>query len=122
MYGELDIPVTGSCCQMVVEKFWAKRDESNWCIINYLQHYLGFYNFLFASTSNSIIMQGVLMEESTKLLSLSKAAKILGVCTQSLRLWDKQGKIDMIRTPGGSRKVPVGEINRLLNNRVLKKG
>lgn len=48
-----------------------------------------------------------------KLLLLSEAAKILGVSTGTLRRWDSSGKISMIRTPGGQRRVSVEEVERL---------
>jgi len=50
----------------------------------------------------------------TKHLSLSKASKILGITTQTLRAWDREGKIQTIRTDGGHRRVPQSEIDRLL--------
>jgi putative resolvase len=50
----------------------------------------------------------------TKHLSLSKASKILGITTQTLRAWDREGKIHTIRTEGGHRRVPQSEIDRLL--------
>jgi len=50
-----------------------------------------------------------------ELLTLSKTSKILGVTTKTLRNWDKQGKIKTERTPGGHRRIPVSEIERLTN-------
>jgi excisionase family DNA binding protein len=48
-----------------------------------------------------------------KLLSLSEAAKILGVTTQTLRNWDRAGKIKTIRTLGAHRRISVSEIEKL---------
>ena len=47
--------------------------------------------------------------------TLLKAAELLGVTTQTLRNWDKAGKIHTIRTPGNQRRIPESEIARLLN-------
>ena len=47
--------------------------------------------------------------------TLSKAAELLGVTTQTLRNWDNAGKIKAIRTPGNQRRIPEGEIMRLQN-------
>jgi putative resolvase len=49
-----------------------------------------------------------------KHFTLSKAAEILGVTTQTLRNWDNAGKIKTIRTPGNQRRIPESEIERLL--------
>jgi putative resolvase len=48
-----------------------------------------------------------------KLLSLSEAAEVLGVTTQTLRNWDKAQKIKTVRTVGSHRRVPISEIERL---------
>ena len=45
--------------------------------------------------------------------TLSEAARILGVTTQTLRTWDKTGKINVIRTPGNQRRIPESELLRL---------
>jgi len=45
--------------------------------------------------------------------SLSSAAELLGVTTQTLRNWDNSGKINVIRTPGNQRRIPESEIVRL---------
>jgi excisionase family DNA binding protein len=51
-----------------------------------------------------------------KHLTLSKAAEILGVTTQTLRNWDNAGKIKTIRTIGNQRRVPESEIKRILGD------
>jgi putative resolvase len=48
-------------------------------------------------------------------LTLSKVSKILGVTTKTLRNWDRDGKIKTERTPGGHRRIPSSEIDRLTN-------
>jgi len=50
-----------------------------------------------------------------KFYTLSEAAKILSVTTQTIRAWDKNGKIKTIRTPGNQRRLPESEILRLTN-------
>ena len=53
--------------------------------------------------------------KSTKdLLRLSEAAAALGVTTQTLRVWDREGKITTVRSPGRHRLVPQTEVDRLL--------
>lgn len=47
--------------------------------------------------------------------TLSKAAKLLGVSTQTLRNWDSEGKLKTIRSVGNHRRISQKEINRLLN-------
>ncbi len=44
---------------------------------------------------------------------MSKASKMLGVTTKTLRNWDDAGKIKTVRTSGNHRRIPVEEINRL---------
>jgi putative resolvase len=51
----------------------------------------------------------------TEHLTLSKAAKTLGVSTQTLRNWDKEGKLQTIRSAGNHRRIPSSEVKRLLN-------
>ena len=48
-------------------------------------------------------------------LTPAQAAKRLSVTTHTLRVWDKEGKIATVRTPGNQRRIPESEINRLLN-------
>jgi len=45
--------------------------------------------------------------------TLSEAAKLLGVTAKTLRVWDNNGKIITIRTPGNQRRIPESEILRL---------
>jgi putative resolvase len=61
-----------------------------------------------------------------RLVRLEQAAQLLGVHAGTLRRWGEQGKIRLVRTPGGWRKVPESELQRLLggpppepNTRVL---
>ena len=45
---------------------------------------------------------------------IGQAAKLLGVTPKTLRVWERQGKIHPIRTPGNQRRYPQAEIDRLL--------
>ncbi|MHA1927911.1 MAG: MerR family DNA-binding transcriptional regulator, partial [Candidatus Thorarchaeota archaeon] len=38
----------------------------------------------------------------------------LGVCSKTIRRWDKKGHIQCLRTPGGHRRITLSEVNRLL--------
>lgn len=48
-----------------------------------------------------------------ELVTLSKASKILGVTTNTLRNWDESGKIQTVRTSGNHRRVPIEELEKL---------
>jgi len=58
------------------------------------------------------------MEE--QYISGKKATEILGIHARTLYLWDKKGKIDTIRTPGGKRlynvKKYLGNIEKNVSN------
>ncbi|MEM3833557.1 MAG: IS607 family transposase [Thermoprotei archaeon] len=45
---------------------------------------------------------------------MKEASRILGVSVRRLQIWDKQGLIRCVRTPGGRRRVPESEIKRIL--------
>jgi len=44
-----------------------------------------------------------------KLYTLKEAKKLLGVTTRTIQRWDKDGKIRVVRTIGGRRRVPRSE-------------
>lgn len=48
-----------------------------------------------------------------KLLTMKQAKELLGVSTKTIQNWDKEGKIAIVRTPGGRRRIPISEIERL---------
>jgi excisionase family DNA binding protein len=52
-----------------------------------------------------------------KLYPMHEATKILGVSLKTLQRWDKLGKIKIVRTPGGRRRVPESEVKRLSGKR-----
>ena len=54
-----------------------------------------------------------------KLMMVSKASDLLGVHPATIRVWERTGKITgCIRTPGGHRRVPVSEVERLLGRKL----
>jgi predicted site-specific integrase-resolvase len=57
-----------------------------------------------------------------ELLTISKAAKKLGVHPNSLRNWEKRGLIKPVRLPGGQRRYSMDELNRLLQSGLLTDG
>lgn len=46
-------------------------------------------------------------------VSISEAAKALGVSADTLRRWDRSGKLETVRDERNQRRVPVSEITRL---------
>jgi excisionase family DNA binding protein len=53
---------------------------------------------------------------STGLLTPREAAQALGVRTSTIAQWAREGRIVPIQTPGGHRRYPVQEIQRLLTD------
>ena len=49
------------------------------------------------------------------IVSIKRASELLGVTIQTLRNWDKAGKLKPIKTLGGHRRYKLGEIQNLLN-------
>jgi putative resolvase len=49
-----------------------------------------------------------------KLYTLKEAKKLLGVTTKTIQRWDKEGKMRVVRTIGGRRRIPESEIKRIL--------
>ena len=48
-----------------------------------------------------------------KLLTMKEAKELLGVSTKTIQNWDKAGIISVVRTPGGRRRIPLSEIERI---------
>lgn len=48
-----------------------------------------------------------------QLYGIERAAALLGVHPDTVRRWEQQGKIRVLRTPGGKRRIPESEIRRL---------
>ena len=51
------------------------------------------------------------------LLGIKETAKILGVTQQTLRNWDKWGKLKSVRTPTNRRKYRIEDIDNIINNK-----
>jgi molybdopterin-binding protein len=51
---------------------------------------------------------------------IGEAAAALGVRVETVRRWERQGKLTTTRTAGGQRVVPAGEVARLLAERRTK--
>lgn len=52
--------------------------------------------------------------------TVNEACRLLGITAWTLRRWDKLGKIRVVRTVGGRRRVPESEIKRLLGLKVTE--
>ena len=51
--------------------------------------------------------------ENQMLMTISDVSKILGVTTQTLRKWDKSGKLIPVRTIGGHRRYLKKDVDRV---------
>jgi excisionase family DNA binding protein len=49
-----------------------------------------------------------------RLYTLKEAKRLLGVTTKTIQRWDKEGKVRVVRTVGGRRRIPESEIKRIL--------
>jgi DNA-binding transcriptional MerR regulator len=47
-----------------------------------------------------------------ELVAISKAARLLGVATSTLRRWEKEGKVKSCRLPSGKRRYDLAELER----------
>ena len=52
----------------------------------------------------------------SRMYRISEAAEILGVCTKTIRRWDKSRLIICFRTIGGHRRISAAEIEKITNN------
>jgi putative resolvase len=57
-----------------------------------------------------------------RLLTMKEARDLLGVKTRSIQEWDRQGKIRIVRTVGGRRRIPESEILRLQESNKVESG
>ena len=55
--------------------------------------------------------------ERAQTLRIGQAAELLGVGVDTLRRWEADGRLAMIRTEGGQRLVPIADVSRLLAER-----
>ena len=53
----------------------------------------------------------------TASLRVGQAAEMLQVSVETLRRWETEGRLQMKRSSGGQRIVPIGEVTRLLAER-----
>jgi molybdopterin-binding protein len=53
---------------------------------------------------------------------IGEAASVLGVRVETLRRWERAGKLRTIRTAGRQREIPASEVARLLSERRDKQG
>ena len=51
---------------------------------------------------------------SQNMLTISEVSRTLGVTTQTLRKWDKSGKLTPVRTLGGHRRYLRSDVDRVL--------
>lgn len=52
----------------------------------------------------------------TGLVSIKEASRILGVCNDTLREWDKNGDFVPTRTPGGHRRYRIEDLKKFQEN------
>jgi molybdopterin-binding protein len=50
-------------------------------------------------------------------IRIGQAAELLGVGVETLRRWETDGRLSMVRSSGGQRTVPIAEVSRLLGER-----
>jgi molybdopterin-binding protein len=50
-------------------------------------------------------------------IRIGQAAELLAVSVDTLRRWEADGRLTMMRTSGGQRVVPIAEVSRLLGER-----
>jgi len=50
-------------------------------------------------------------------LRIGQAAELLGVTVETVRRWERDGRLALRRTAGGQRLVPIAEVSRLLAER-----
>jgi putative resolvase len=55
-----------------------------------------------------------------RLYTLKEACLLLGLHPRTIQKWDKQGKIRVVRTPGGRRRIPESELRRLQGEKGIR--
>ena len=53
---------------------------------------------------------------------IGDAAKAIGVRVETLRRWEREGKLATVRTAGGQRRIPAPEVARILAERRAERG
>lgn len=60
-------------------------------------------------------------DETSEPLRVGQAADLLGVSVDTIRRWEDQGRLQVERSEGGQRLVPMAEVRRLLDERPRKR-
>ena len=55
-----------------------------------------------------------------RLYNMSETRILLGVTTRTIQRWDKAGKLRIVRTIGGRRRIPESEIRRIQGEKALR--
>lgn len=55
-----------------------------------------------------------------QLLRIGEAASKLGLTVTTLQRWDRRGKIRVVRTLGGMRRIPLSEVHRLMGEQEVR--
>jgi excisionase family DNA binding protein len=58
--------------------------------------------------------------KTEKLYNITEASNILGYHIDTLRMWDRQGKIKSVRVGNGWRRFPQSEIDRILGGGYIR--
>jgi putative resolvase len=53
------------------------------------------------------------MEKEDQLINIGEAARLLAVCQDTLRKWERKGLIESVRTIGGHRRYKMSDIKRI---------
>ena len=56
-------------------------------------------------------------DETEEPLRVGQAAAVLGVSVDTIRRWEDEGRLEVRRSDGGQRLVPMAEVRRLLDER-----
>ncbi len=62
-----------------------------------------------------------MMEVQDKILSISEAARYLGVFPLTLRNWEKKGMLKAFRTLGGHRRFKKSDLDKIINSKPPRK-
>jgi putative resolvase len=62
-----------------------------------------------------------MMGMQDKILSISEAARYLGVFPLTLRNWEKKGMLKAFRTLGGHRRFKKSELDKIINSKTPNK-
>ena len=54
-------------------------------------------------------------------MTMKEAKELLGVSTKTIQNWDKAGTIKVVRTPGGRRRIPLSEVERIRGDSLSQK-